>query len=1062
MSSRFSVDLERLFVTVPFINIEISVEDTTADIRIFVQNFADDLPADDSETREHLVERIVQKSSGCFLWTVLVMQQLHDIYTLEEIEYILDVVPEEMDELYSRNLEVMTSRPRTKKLAQTILTWTICATRPLTVEELKDAIHLDLKTTVTRDLEKSISTLCGQFLFVDKYNRVQTIHETARIFLLNSNLNSEFRVHLPSGNLQLALACLTYLTSEDMSSTRKRRSSAVPIRESGRNLLASYACLSFSDHLARASSSSDALFLELTKFLRTNILMWIERMAANDNLTSLVRAAMHLKAYQARRAKHAAPLQDDVSAWALDLPRIVAEFGSNLLKYPAAIHDFIPPLCPKNSAIYLQFGASKTGLRLQGLDNTDWNDRIACWHYDSSTKCITCHDQWFAIGLSNGTIKIHLTSTCQEVFHMNHGEPVRIIRFGNLSKIVVSASLHIVKMWDLSTGLQLWEYNIDTLPLALELEDDDQRLLISTRSKEMHILLTTSGTLVARNHWYHTLPDDRHQVISRAPSAVSISASYSLMAIVYRSTPLCLWDLVSHQQLGFCIKTFDDGSDTSNNILSICFNPAQDLNSLAVAYMDGDIAVFDTISRNMKCHAKAETQLLAVSPNGRTLAGGDSVGNIKLFDFETLQLLYCVTPSSESIAALSFTSDSLRLMEVRGTKVNIWEPSVLVRKWDYADEDRSELSSDAPTLLVQDPSAMGPIDNTSDITTIATAFGGSVALCGRENGSVDVCDLNSDKPAFYELYKHKGTAIPVLSLDWNELHRIVASADASSRFKVMRLSKGLENDIIVVEELLDIQLSFGRLVNQLLISPDGTRFLVSSPSTDLLWSLEEKRLVASRETVARTSWRWFTHPQKPTQLVHFQNNMLQFFSWESSGSLLKVEEVGINAGQLEIFDFENGVVNTTNDTLVLKLSPQEKNESCSPVRSQRKTSLCTLDLQKASEQEGAFLRPIPFFSTQGLKNQPVVVTLLGAVIGAFRRWLLVFISTSGWICSVYLDDPAPHTSFCRHFFIPSAWLSTSTKILSLVTEKKDILFVRGHEVAIIKNGLESAEVISLY
>jgi hypothetical protein len=83
------------------------------------------------------------------------------------------------------------------------------------------------------------------------------------------------------------------------------------------------------------------------------------------------------------------------------------------------------------------------------------------------------------------------------------------------------------------------------------------------------------------------------------------------------------------------------------------------------------------------------------------------------------------------------------------------------------------------------------------------------------------------------------------------------------------------------------------------------------------------------------------------------------------------------------------------------------------------------------------------------------------VPGAFGGRRLIFISEMGWICSVDFDKTAPYESFQRHFFIPFAWLSTRATIISMVTARKDILFVRGHEVAIVKKGLETAEVMPI-
>ena len=137
-----------------------------------------------------------------------------------------------MDPLYQRNLSIVSRNTRTKRLAMTTFRWAVCAARPLSVEELKDAVKLDIGDTVTRDLEGSISSLCGQLVYVDQSSRVQMVHQTARAFLTQPELSSEFRVDSPPANLHLAQACLRYLTSEDMAFTAKRKNIVSISRES--------------------------------------------------------------------------------------------------------------------------------------------------------------------------------------------------------------------------------------------------------------------------------------------------------------------------------------------------------------------------------------------------------------------------------------------------------------------------------------------------------------------------------------------------------------------------------------------------------------------------------------------------------------------------------------------------------------------------------------------------------------------------------------------------------------------------------------------------------------
>lgn len=124
-------------------------------------------------------------------------------FTSQDIEEILDEVPQQMDLLYRRNLEIMTNKTRSRKLARSILVWTLCATRALTIDEIKVAIRLDTRAIVTRDLERSLPTICCHFVIVDKQKRVHIVHETARTFLLNAKLESDFRIQLPLDNVQL-------------------------------------------------------------------------------------------------------------------------------------------------------------------------------------------------------------------------------------------------------------------------------------------------------------------------------------------------------------------------------------------------------------------------------------------------------------------------------------------------------------------------------------------------------------------------------------------------------------------------------------------------------------------------------------------------------------------------------------------------------------------------------------------------------------------------------------------------------------------------------------------
>ena len=69
---------------------------------------------------------------------------------------------------------------------------------------------------------------CGQLVTVDKFSKVQMVHETAREFLLNDDLESEFAINKTNAHTRIARASLTYLTGEEMKPPRtSRRGSAM-------------------------------------------------------------------------------------------------------------------------------------------------------------------------------------------------------------------------------------------------------------------------------------------------------------------------------------------------------------------------------------------------------------------------------------------------------------------------------------------------------------------------------------------------------------------------------------------------------------------------------------------------------------------------------------------------------------------------------------------------------------------------------------------------------------------------------------------------------------------
>jgi hypothetical protein len=124
---------------------KISEYDTKQDISLYFEANKDCLPSVGEDDRQLIVNKILTKSAGCFLWVSLVLQELKQVHTSAEVSHVLEDIPSNMDELYSRILGHMSSAPYGKSLAKAILTWTVSAARPLTTESCIKLFNLTSK-----------------------------------------------------------------------------------------------------------------------------------------------------------------------------------------------------------------------------------------------------------------------------------------------------------------------------------------------------------------------------------------------------------------------------------------------------------------------------------------------------------------------------------------------------------------------------------------------------------------------------------------------------------------------------------------------------------------------------------------------------------------------------------------------------------------------------------------------------------------------------------------------------------------------------------------------------
>ncbi|RFU24994.1 hypothetical protein B7463_g11345, partial [Scytalidium lignicola] len=1022
---------------------DIQQEDSKADIALYLDVNMDELPSFGEKDRKQIAAQILEKSQGCFLWVKLVFQELIDVHTPSDVQKILDEVPSDMNEMFAQILHAMSKTTYGKTLSKGILTWIVCSTRPLKTSELHEALQLDFNDSID-NIEASIKSCCGQLVYIDTQSRVQMIHLTARDFLLQQGTGSEFAIDETKGHLRLLYVCLQYLNGDHMKGPRrgKYRSGGIPKEYSD---FASYACNSLCEHISHVSwMDKDALRSLIKLFNSTNVLSWIEYIARHSDLHLLIQTSNALSAFLQDSSPNTSLFAKELellSSWATDLKLLVMRFGRDLKTYPSSIFYLIPPFCPPITALRKQFGSATRGISVRGLRVETWDDCLSIIvHTQETYLSVASSKAQFAIGCWSGKILLLNQMTGHEIGSLQHEEPVRLLKFGDKKNILVSAGSKVICVWDLALESQLWRFDTPQQCMALALNQQDRMLLGAFKDHRLKLWDLKDGNLTGEVDWTQG-PTEMTARLYRRPVTAAFSMEAGLLAIVYRGHDILLWDLESnslydtYSRESGAVETSDKPYATAG-VRCLVFGNAVNANLLASAYVDGGLIVFDTSTGEIKNSIDVFVHLLDCSPDGSTLAAADPSGTIQLFKFETMQLICRINPVEPSIKSLSFSQDSLHLLDIRGSRCRVWGPTVLVGQ-DKEPRDSASIPIITPNANVEPP------ENITLISSVACHDSGEIFFCGKEDGSVSVYDIKSGL-SIKKLFSHaQGVTISLLYFE-KDSHTLT-SVDLSSRVMIHRLTHHHQS-IEVVEGLFDHRVETS--VDQLVHDAGLNHILVCTETTDMLWSIskDENVLVSTISYQDREPYRWVNHPTNPDHLILITNNKAHIFEWKTLKRLTGPTGI-LMEGNISSNLSIRSITPCFNDTTIVS-TYREQNRPHSKARVVF-WNISEFNLESVS------ITPIAAYSDFTGK----VELLIGITSANLQqREQLVFLHEGNWICTVN-SLSAKLDRFIKHFFFPADWLSTNLDLIVEVTTKGDIILVKGDEAAVVRRGLLASDVM---
>ncbi|KAG8528983.1 uncharacterized protein KY384_006672 [Bacidia gigantensis] len=1070
----------------------LSISDTLPDIRAYVEEVVQAALPYDNEFQANVVNQVLEKASGSFLWVRLALDTLKENWhTREDIRKALHDVPDGMESLYTKMIgHVMNQPQRLRTMALGILTWTVCVSRPLNLDELTVALSAEFDGFI--NLENTILQICGHFVRMEK-SRIFMIHGTACQFLLDCKEERSPIIERHQAHEHIARRCLQYLSDGKWKAVfMQAAETAFKPWQARRNRLASfendhpflpYALQNWAFHVRNASCESNNLLLALNSFLERYCLTWIHAIALSGNLRVLTNAAQDLKAYVRKRGRKnsfaissSRDVGDEPSEflrlWAVDIIRIVGKFGRNLAENPTSIFRMIPPFCPRGTKMRETYGGARDNtLSVAGISSSGWDDCLARLNVgeDETVSRVLCTGSHFITLLGgSGTLIVWHAESCEEARRMKHGEWVMTMTLNKSGTLIATAGIHTFRVWDIGTGKQ-----VHCLPkggyartMTIAFGHVDYELLIGRDDCSV-----SCYNLQSLEEQWSFVAEEANDIDHNCPQLMTFSPDINKVAIACRGAPVLVWDMTRKdcQLPRKCIRNEDrnkDSGDVWNTAEIAVWQP--DNASLLILYQDTTLVEWRILEDEQDEYNHLGAREMIISQDGSFLLTSDQNGSLSVWTFPRLQLLYRLH-YDEFVRDLAFSPDGQRIYDTRGSLCNVWEPDALVRP---DEPDREDSSSNSEISIFSEPVFSRDDNSRNQTTALACDADDKFYCCGKDDGTISIHDLSEGK-RLRKVYSH-ATTVSIISLAWSRSGKYIVSGDDCARVVAKRLEvKGPGK--WAVYPIFDFRLS--EPVEQFIFDPSEKLLLVSTRSGDRVWNLRSKEELCRRHWSAKSGRRWISHPLDDKVLLWIDPSVVQRYDWQTLACLEKeLDAPNPGAG-------ESDVIKQSGDSSGSKKaehgSPASRERPALPRPSSRPTEVSenVNCISKTKNSRYIICETLPdtghsrATSARGLRLELVPTSELGQndeakvarqsldqlskrvarLIGSYHD-RVAFLDHQYWLCTWEIDTD--FSTFKRHFFLPRDWLSPSNLELAALNLHGTFLCPKNGEVGIVRSGVK--------
>lgn len=171
-----------------------------------------------------------------FLWVTFQLQELCSQYCDDDIRRAIGNLPKGLTETFNRALDRIITLGKTD-IAKDIFLWAVAGRRPLTLEELREAVGIEIGQPSSRP-ERHVNGIhrltswCGNLVEVDEEEKtVHLVHQSVLQFLVHSHSEPRFRqfhIDPDAADHHVGGVCVTYLAFSDFETTVARRPRTPP------------------------------------------------------------------------------------------------------------------------------------------------------------------------------------------------------------------------------------------------------------------------------------------------------------------------------------------------------------------------------------------------------------------------------------------------------------------------------------------------------------------------------------------------------------------------------------------------------------------------------------------------------------------------------------------------------------------------------------------------------------------------------------------------------------------------------------------------------------------